>query len=189
MIAINLLPWREEQNKVENRRFGGVVGVIIFSCLCFGFIANIYLQGLIQHEIKEAAVLSREINLLESKIKQIKGLQEQQNLLLSKRKIIQALQASRSFIVQVFADIAGAVPDGLFLLAMNRKGNKLILEGISNSNSRIAVFMRNLEQLKWLENTTLQEIKTLEVAANAARNGNTKKSKQIVFKLQGDING
>jgi Tfp pilus assembly protein PilN len=46
--------------------------------------------------------------------------------------------------------------------------------------------MRNLEQLQWLKNSTLQEIKTEDAAPGLNNEGS--KGKQIVFKLQGDIN-
>ena len=67
---------------------------------------------------------------------------------------------------------------------MDRKGNKLTLEGISNSNSRISIFMNNLGQLSWLSSTTLQEIKTQDSKDSGK---NAEKSKQVTFKLQGDI--
>ncbi len=184
MTDINLLPWREEQVKTKNNFFGAIAGSIALGCFGLCYMISLYINGSIEHEISEVNILSREINSLESKIVEIKGLQERQNLLLSKREIIQALQASRPFIVRVFEDITKTIPDGLFLLSMNRKENKLTLEGVSNSNSRISIFMRNLEQLKWLSNTILQEIKTQDVQVL----GNDEiKNKEIIFKLQGDI--
>lgn len=184
MIDINLLPWREEEIKAKNIIFGIMAGMVILGCLGLCSIVSLYMQRLLNHETEEVVLLSQEISMLEGKIKTIKGLQERQNLLLSKRNVIQALQASRPFIVKVFEDIVKTVPDGIFLLAMDRKGNRLTLEGISNSNSRISVFMNNLEQLSWLNSTTLQEIKTQD---SKDAGNNTEKNKQVTFQLQGDI--
>jgi len=185
MTEINLLPWREEQTKAKNNLFAVMVVVVVIVCSFLCFLINGYVKDRVEYETKEVELLSKEIGLLEGKIVQIKGLQEGQNLLLSKREIIQALQASRPFIVQIFEDVVKSVPDGLFLISMARKDNKLILQGVSNSNSRISSFMRNLEQLQWLKNSTLQEIKTEDVVG---MNNDSTKGKQIVFKLQSDIN-
>ena len=184
MTNINLLPWREQKLTEKNRIFATIAGIIALGCFGLSSVFSLYIQGLNEDTMQEVRLLTTEIGLLESKIAQIKGLQERQNLLASKREIIQALQASRPFIVKLFADIPNAMPDGVYLTSISRKDNKLVLGGISASNSRISIFMSNLEQLKWLRNTTLQEIKS---QTNQGTNAETNSNKEIIFSLQGDV--
>lgn len=184
MTNINLLPWREKKINIQNKIFAAIACAIVLCCFVASVVVNVYVQALLEHEVSETNLLTSELKLLENKIVQIKGLKERQTLLSSKREIIQALQASRPFIVKLFEDIPNAMPEGVFLLSMSRKENKLTLEGVGASNARISAFMRNLEQLKWLSNTMLQEIKTQDVQTIGAA---TNKSKEIMFKLEGDI--
>ena len=125
------------------------------------FFLSIYIQTRTEFETNEAQLLSREINMLEGKIAEIKGLQEKQNLLLTKREIIQALQASRHFIVRIFEDTAKAVPDGVLLLSMQRKDNSIVLEGVSNSNSRISVFYAQSSKIRMVNKYNLTRNKNI----------------------------
>ena len=186
MTEINLLPWREERVRVKNNLFYLIAFIVVVGCSLICVTINSYIQNKVDCEISEAKILSEEINKLEGQIVQIKGLQEKQKLLLSRSEIIQALQASRPFIVQLFEEIAQVMPEGLYLTSMQRKDNKFILQGASNSNTRVSTLMRNLERLPWLKNTTLQEIKTENITQDARSKG--EKMRRIVFKLQGEIN-
>lgn len=185
MTEINLLPWKEELIKTQNKIFAIIIGIVAICCTGLCLLITSYISSKITFESKEIQLLTQEIDLLENKIQTIKELQTEQNLLLEKREIIQSLQTSRSFVVQLFNDIVTAIPDGLYLHTMSRKDNKLTLQGMSSSNSRISIFMRNLAQLPWFTNAALQEIKT--TTTNSNQNNNLA-YKEIMFSLQGEIN-
>ena len=61
-------------------------------------------------------------------------------------QVIQELQASRSKVVKVFDSLVRTVPEGIHLEKVTRQGNSLTLNGVAQSNARVSVFMRQLDE-------------------------------------------
>ena len=182
MTRINLLPWREELIQVRNKLFAFVTGAIVFCCVVILFFMNIYVKALVLAEEHDIKLLQQENSVLDKKIAKINGLKDQRKLLLTRRDIIQSLQTNRLFIIQIFDGLTRIMPEGVYLTNVERNKNELIIEGISDTNSRVSKFMRNLEQLKWFSNATLIELKTLDT-----KNGQKGSTQEVVFKLQGTL--
>jgi type IV pilus assembly protein PilN len=72
--------------------------------------------------------------------------------------VIQQLQSNRSEIVHMFDEIARVTPEGIYLNSMKQSGNKLVLNGVAQSNARVSAFMRNIEGSDWLTNPRLEVI-------------------------------
>ena len=104
-------------------------------------------------------IFKNEIAFFDKKITAIKSIEEKKSKLLAKINLIQQLQESRPQIVHLFDEIPKATPDGAFLTKLTQKGDDIIFEGKSQSNSRVSAFMRAIEASHWLYKPTLNVIK------------------------------
>lgn len=160
MPNINLLPWRKTRVLYQNRIFFAIASAAALSCAIIIVLLGLGVKFLTEREEMKIVRIREEINKLENLIIEIEQLHEQKQLLLARRGVIQALQASRPFVVKIFDNIVRAVPNGMYLNSMNRSGKQLTINGFSESNARISLFMRALQHMDWLKEAALEEIKT-----------------------------
>ncbi len=99
--------------------------------------------------------LLSEISALEKQVAEIKGLKKRRAELLERMKVIQDLQGTRPVIVRYFDEMVRAVPDGVFLTSLSRKGGTIRLEGYAESNNRVSALMRNLDKSEWFASPNL----------------------------------
>lgn len=120
MSRINLLPWREELRKIQNRIFyaisaGSVLAAVIVIVIIHWLIS--YRTGIEKANIQ---YLTKEMQGIMNQITQIQGLQESKENLLNRMRIIQALQEDRSSVVKLLDIIPKVVPDGVYLTSITR---------------------------------------------------------------------
>lgn len=160
MAKINLLPWREELRKQQQKNFLlailGSAGVTLLVM----FMVHSHIEGLIEQQNRRNQYLETEIAALDKKIKEIEGLEEKKRKLIAKMEVIQQLQASRPEIVHLFEEVATTTPDGVYLTEMKQTGPTLTFDGAAQSNARVSAYMRNLEDSPWLANPVLTIIET-----------------------------
>lgn len=160
MIAINLLDWRLKYVNIQNTRFYVITGAVVAVCFLIT-LSTVLIVNKLEATVKEdIAYLNTEIITVEGKIKDIKNLQDQKSLLLSRRQVIESLQSNRSLAVTIFNDLIRAIPDNVVLNTLSRKGVELDLDGNSDSNYSITVFVDNMQKLPWVESAKLTQIKT-----------------------------
>jgi type IV pilus assembly protein PilN len=145
MAQINLLPWREERREERQQHFFAAVGagVIFAAAVLYGvmFFAN----SLIEEQNRRNSFLNTEITVLNKKIKEIKTLEAERDRLLARMQVIQELQTSRPKVVKVFDALVRTVPEGIHLEKVARQGDALTVNGVAQSNARVSVFMRKLD--------------------------------------------
>ena len=95
------------------------------------------------------------------KVKDSKGAIEQ------RMALIEQLQASRNVAPIVFDELAKLVPAGVIFESMTRSGNKIEIEGTSDSNNRLSEFMRALDTSKIFFAAELSTIKSDSSTARA----------------------
>ncbi len=158
MARVNLLPWREELRKEKQRQFLSILGLVFVLGLVVVFSYK-YTVGLqIQAQKQRNQFLTGEITKLEEQITEINRLEEERRKLIERMSMITNLQQSRPKIVHIFEELVRAIPEGLNLNNVQRKGNSLIIEGSAESAQRVTAFMRKVEQSDWFENGTLKDI-------------------------------
>ena len=158
MPRINLLPWREQARRERQRKFNFAAGgMAIFSALVVAFV-HIQIAGRIDTQERRNQFLKDTIADVEKRIQEIKDLKKEKEALLARMNIIQALQTSRPQVVHVFDELARAVPEDVYLISLNRKGNTLQIEGVADSNAGVSAFMRRLDASRWLTNPKLSVI-------------------------------
>ncbi len=159
MSSINLLPWREEKIFQKNNIFYVFCGITVIISFITVFVVNIYVKLLVTVQNNNNNYLDSQITFYQEKIKEINGLKEQKKMALSRLEVINSLQSKRSYVISILDSLARAVPDGIVLNQAELKDNQLVLDGQSDSNTRVSLFMRNLEEFKIFSSPKLQEIK------------------------------
>jgi type IV pilus assembly protein PilN len=169
MAHINLLPWREEKRQERQKQFftALAVGVIFAAAVFYG--AVVFVDSLITEQNNRNAYLQNEIAQLDIKIREISKLEQERARLLARMQVIQELQASRPKVVKVFDSLVRTVPEGAYLEQVTRQGATLSLNGVAQSNARVSVFMRQLDDNAEFEESKLQVIQRTSTSADAIR--------------------
>jgi type IV pilus assembly protein PilN len=150
MARINLLPWREERRAQRRKEFLAMLGLSALAGVVLAFLIVSWHGAQIDGQNERNAYLRTQIQSLDTQIKEIERLDEQKSRLLARKEVIEQLQASRSQMVHLFDSLVRTIPDGVVLTSIRQEGQKLTLEGRSQSNARVSSYMRNLESSGWM---------------------------------------
>ncbi|HRN61442.1 MAG TPA: PilN domain-containing protein [Luteimonas sp.] len=165
MARINLLPWRAERRKQRQKEFGAMVGLAALAGLALWFLFNMYYNAQISGQKARNTFLEQQIAEVDKKIVEIEELDRQKGRLLARKEVIEQLQANRSQMVHLFDSLVRTIPDGVILTTIKQEGEKLTLEGRSQSNSRVSTYMRNLEGSGWMTKPDLSVIQARDGVA------------------------
>jgi type IV pilus assembly protein PilN len=162
MARINLLPWRAERRKQRQKEFATMLGfsAVLAVVLAFGIIS--YYNSQISGQNERNAFLKDQIAQVDKQIDEIKALDEKKGKLLARKDVIEQLQANRSKMVHLFDSLVRTIPDGVVLTSVKQEGDKLTLQGRSQSNARVSTYMRTLEGAGWM---TKPELSIIEAKA------------------------
>ncbi|MDY6978628.1 MAG: PilN domain-containing protein [Pseudomonadota bacterium] len=158
MAHINLLPWREEQRREQQRQFLTILGLSAVLMGLIILVVHLRIAGMIDHQQSRNRFLQAEITQVEKQIKEINKLEEDKKRLLARMEVIQELQRNRPEVVHLFDEIARIIPDGIHLDSLKQSGDSLVLNGVAQSNARVSAFMRNIEGSDWLADPRLEVI-------------------------------
>ena len=159
MAQINLLPWREELRKEQQRQFLTILGL---SAVLMGLIilaVHIQIAGMISNQQSRNDYLKKEITKVEKQIKEINDLAKEKKRLLARMEVIETLQRNRPEVVHLFDEIVKVMPEGTYLNSMKQNNKALELQGMAQSNARVSALMRNIDSSPWLSKPQLQIIK------------------------------
>lgn len=160
MMRINLLPHRQVKRAERQRQFGlmALFAAVLASAIVFA--GWTYLSAKKQTQLDRNARLDQAIAQLEIEIADIRELKSQINNVLERKQIVENLQTNRSQAVVVLDELARQLPEGLFLKSVKQVGNVITLQGVADTNARVATLVRNFEVSNWLGSPILIEIKT-----------------------------
>ncbi|MBI3562395.1 MAG: PilN domain-containing protein [Gammaproteobacteria bacterium] len=158
MAKINLLPWRQERRREQQRQFLTLIGLsgLLVALLVF----FIYLQYNLQigRQQSRNKYLTDYVTKLKDQIKEVDGLEEKKELMVKRIDAIQDLQRSRPDMVHLFDELVRIIPEGVYLISLKQNGNNLDFVGMAQSNSRVSSFMRNIDQSMWFQDPQLISI-------------------------------
>ncbi len=162
MARINLLPWRAERRKLRQKEFFTMLGLCAAAGVVLWFLLNTYYNNQISGQTERNAYLHDQITQLDKQITEIDQLDQKKAKLLARKEVIEELQANRSQMVHLFDSLVRTIPDGVILTSIKQEGDKLTLEGRSQSNARVSTYMRNLEGSGWMTKPNLSIIEAKE---------------------------
>lgn len=177
MANINLLPWRTERRKLREREFYMMLLGTAVAAVVVLFIAISWMGHLIDTQDDRNAYLQEQIKGLDTQIEEIKELDKTRSQLLTRKDIIEQLQSNRSQMVHLFDEMVKTIPDGARLTSMKQAGDTLTLEGVAESNSRVASYMRSVDASTWMGRSDLRKIENMTGATG------TDKKMPYVFSL------
>ncbi len=144
MIKINLLP-REERIRrapVDTRLIlAGFGAVILLLAMGYGWY---WLSGEVRHLEASIQQARADLKRYEDLAKQVDRFREEKKRLEDKIKVIETLVAAQRGPVQILDEVSKALPNEVWLTALNRTGKRLEISGIAFSNFNVAALMTNL---------------------------------------------
>jgi type IV pilus assembly protein PilN len=158
MARINLLPWRTDRRKQREREFYMMLAASAVAALIAVGAAYGWMSARIDNQNQRNTYLTNEIKALDKQIEEINELDKTKSQLLTRKQIIEQLQSNRSQMVHLFDEMVKTIPDGVRLTTMKQAGDILTLEGVAESNARVASYMRNIDNSPWMGRTDLRKI-------------------------------
>ena len=160
MPRINLLPWRDQQRRDRKLAFFVALGGAAALAAIAAFIAYLLLGSMIDAQEHRNERLRGQIKVLDKQIEEINDLEAQKQKFISRMQIIEKLQSSRPEVVHLFDELVKEMPDGTYLTSVKQTGNKLKLDGVAQSSTRVSALMRNISASQWLRNPELEVVQT-----------------------------
>jgi type IV pilus assembly protein PilN len=160
MMGINLLPHRQIKRAERQRQFGLMALLAAVAASAIVFAGWTYLGAKKQTQLERNTRLEQAISQLDKEIADIKDLKDQINNVLERKQVVENLQTNRSQAVVVLDELTRQLPEGLYLKSIKQVGNVITLEGVADTNARVATLVRNLGVSNWMESPNLVEIKT-----------------------------
>jgi len=161
MIRVNLLPHRQLRREARQRQFGLMAAFTAAVAVALIFMAYTVINAKIESQTERNNRLSGAIAKLDKEIADIKDLKNQISVMLERKHVVENLQTNRSQAVVVLDEVSRQLPDGMFLKSIKQVGDVITLEGVADTNARVATLVRNFNSSKLLESPGLVEIKAV----------------------------
>ncbi|KXI29186.1 PilN domain-containing protein [Paraglaciecola hydrolytica] len=158
MAHINLLPWRESLRVEQKRNYLTMLAGIAIVGLGLMFGVGTVVDNMITNQGKRNQFIDTQIVSLDAQIEKIKDIKKDKEAIEQRMALIEQLEASRNAVPRVLDELVKLVPPGLSFRSFSRKGNQIEILGVSESNNRLADFMRQLEQSKVFSSGVLSSI-------------------------------
>ncbi|MBL4822992.1 MAG: PilN domain-containing protein [Colwellia sp.] len=158
MAYINLLPWREEALKAQQKEFFIILAAAGVFAFALVFSVNLYFQARIDGQQARNQFLKNEIQLLDIQIAEIKTLNDKKSALQKRIDVVEQLQRSRNVGTQVLDEIATIIPNGVYITELDKKGDLIQITGKSESNNHLANMIRAIESSYLFTDATPESI-------------------------------
>ena len=169
MMRINLLPHRQIKRAAKQREFG-LMGLMAAGAACaVVFLGWQFLSAQNNTQLERNARLETANAELDKQIADIKDLKDQINNVLERKHVVENLQTNRSQAVVILDELTRQLPEGVYLKSIKQAGNLITLDGVADTNARVATLVRNLSVSNWMESPNL-------VVINAATVNNIKQN-------------
>lgn len=165
MIRINLLPHREAKRKQKQAAFaallalGGLLGAALV------LMVGAYNASRIATQNQRNDVLKQANAELDKKISKIATLKSEIEALKARQQAVEDLQGDRNQPVYLLDELVRQTPEGVYLKSFKQDGQRVLLNGVAQSQERVAELLRNLSgNSPWLERPDLTEVRAASLA-------------------------
>ena len=156
--GVNLMPWREKRRKERHKAVMTLLGLSAASALAVVVLGWTLQAGQIERQESRNKFLQDEIKAIDKKVEEIQDLDIKRERLLGRKQVIEELQSGRSQMVHLFDELVRTVPEGIQISAIQQTEGYLVIDGRSESNSRVSDYLRRLDASAWLDKPDLQII-------------------------------
>ena len=159
MAHINLLPWREGRRAEHKKNYLTLLTVLALSAIGLMFAAGSVLEKMTDNQNYRNNFIEQETALLDQQIEKIKNIKKDKEAIEQRMALIEQLESSRNAVPIVLDELVRLVPHGLSFRSFSRQGNLIEVLGVSESNNRLADFMRQLQESTVFSSGELSSIK------------------------------
>ena len=172
MGRINLLPPRHIKRAERQRQFNLMLVATAIAGAVLVFMGQTYISTQIDSQLSRNGRLDTANTQLDKEIAEIRELKNQINSVLERKQVVENLQTDRSQAVVVLDEIARQLPEGMVLTSIKQQGKTITLQGLADTNARVATLVRNLSTSPWMERPRLIEIKAVAVKTSKTKQNN-----------------
>jgi|TARA_R110000868_G_scaffold328874_5_gene589712 type IV pilus assembly protein PilN len=159
MAHINLLPWRESRRAEHKKNYLTLLAVLALSAFGLMFAAANVLEKMTDNQNVRNNFIEQQTVLLDQQIEKIKNIKKDKEAIEQRMALIEQLESSRNAVPIVLDELVRLVPHGLSFRSFSRQGNLIEILGVSESNNRLADFMRQLQDSTVFSGGELSSIK------------------------------
>ena len=160
MMRINLLPHRQIRREARQKQFVIMMALSATAAAIILFLGYSYFNLQIENQNQRNSRLSAAIAKLDKEIVEIKVLKEKISDVLGRKQAVESLQTNRSQVSQILDEISRKLPEGMYITAIKQAANLVSIDGVADTNARVATLVRNFKNSEWLETPNLVEIKS-----------------------------
>ena len=145
IVQLNLLDYRAEVQKEKLKRFQILMGTAAAIGIGLAVMAWMGLGSMVNDQRDRNTLLKSEISKLDEEIKEVKSLKDKHKNFLERKQKIEELQNKRYEAAKLIDDLNVLIPDGVYLTSIEGDAkNNYKLSGKAVSDSKVALFMKNL---------------------------------------------
>ena len=159
MAHINLLPWREGRRAEHKKNYLTLLAAFALIAISLMFVAGNVLDKMTDNQNYRNEFIEQQTALLDAQIKQIKNIKKDKEAIELRMALIEQLESSRNAVPIVLDELVRLVPNGLSFRSFSRQDNLIEILGVSESNNRLADFMRRLQDSTVFSSGELSSIK------------------------------
>jgi len=161
MIRVNLLPHRQIKRELRQREFGLMASFSAIAASAIVFLGYTFINSQIDAQMARNGRLDTAIVNLDKEIADIKDLKDKISVMLERKHVVENLQTNRSQSVIVLDELSRQLPEGMYFKSIKQQGVVISIEGIADTNARVAALVKSLSTSNWLEMPNLVEIKSV----------------------------
>ncbi|MDN7124793.1 PilN domain-containing protein [Pseudidiomarina terrestris] len=158
MAHVNLLPWREIARQRAKQRFGIHAFIALLIAAALVFIAYKVIQDFQQQQIERNQFLTSQITILDAQIAEIQEINKKKDQIVNRMELIQSLHQDRNTAIHMLNELSKRTPDGVHIVSVEKRGDRMSLRGRSVSNNRVSEFLRAITESSVFNNPELREI-------------------------------
>ena len=158
MSRINLLPWREERRKEQQKQFLISLGAVIVGAVLVVYLCNTFLESSIANQRARNKFLSTNIHQLDDRLAKLAEAKNERQKILDQTTAIRQLQGNRPLVPRVLDQLARLLPEGVYFTSLSMDQGVITITGVAPSNSRISSLLRQLNDSPWFEEPNLVDV-------------------------------
>ena len=159
MAHINLLPWRESRRAEHKKNYLTLLVALTLGAIGLMFAVGNVLDKMTDNQSYRNNFIEQQTALLDKQIDKIKNIKKNKEAIEQRMALIEQLESSRNAVPIVLDELVRLVPHGLSFRSFSRQGNLIEILGVSESNNRLADFMRQLQDSTVFSSSELSSIK------------------------------
>ncbi len=158
-MLINFLPHREWALARKRQNFATALLMAALSGLVLAMVGRVWLTQKMTVEMAANSILKKEIAVVDGLLKISAQVEKDIEKLRLRETTLLAFQSDRKLSVLWLQEVADNLPDGLYLTALKKEGNKITINGVARSNQEVFELLRRIASHgQWLAQVELIEV-------------------------------